>query len=212
MTFSSTQIHPEVIASRRKQRRLAAGLLRKAEARGLSRLLVVSAESGAGRSTFLDALVAHAPAVSRVQLQVMRAPDLSSSCPLTQRLSHDSATGRQVNAGSDSDSYQLVLVEGPAIMEGDASLSLSPEWIDALDGAVIVVNARCTKRQLLHATAQWLEDMGVPTVGVVWNEVGLPPVSARLYQRMQRRQSVVSKWFPAWLVRSLRLHALKREG
>ena len=210
MTVSSTGIHPEVIASRRKQRRLAAGLLRKAEARGLSRLLVVSAESGAGRSTFLDALVAHAPAVSRVQLQVMRAPDLTASCPLRQRSSHDSAAGRQAEGASSSGPYELVLVEGPAIMEGEASLSLSPEWIDALDGAVIVVNARRTKRQLLHATAQWLEDMGVPAVGVIWNEVGLPPVSARLYQRLQRRHSVAPKWLPAWVLRSLGLHAPKR--
>ena len=66
--------------------------------------------------------------------------------------------------------------------------------------ALLMVNARKTLREDLETSAQWLREAGLPPLGIVWNEKGLPPVGARLYQRTQR----ANRWIPHWLLDRLK--------
>lgn len=83
----------------------------------------------------------------------------------------------------------VVFVDGPAMLEGEEILQIPPDWMQAFDGALIVVMKRVTHRTELEEAASWLNAAGIPPIGVVWNEHRFPPFGIaleRLRDRVRR--------------------------
>lgn len=74
----------------------------------------------------------------------------------------------------------VVFVDGPAMLEGEEILQVPPDWMQAFDGALLVVMKRHTLRAELEEAASWLTSAGIPPIGVVWNEHRFPPLGIAL--------------------------------
>lgn len=80
------------------------------------------------------------------------------------------------------DKYELVLIDGPSPGGDHAVLSLPWDWMEAIDGALLVVPKRRTPRALLAEIVEWLECVHIPVLGMVWNEHWAPPPLIKLYR------------------------------
>ena len=88
-----------------------------------------------------------------------------------------------------------VVIDGAALLDGDGGIELDEEWMNALDGALIVLLAgRTTEDEVTQLRAR-LDALEIPPVGVVWNDRddrGLPSLLGAL----RRRASAVRQIFP----------------
>jgi len=93
-----------------------------------------------------------------------------------------------------------VVVDGAALLDGDGSIELDDEWMNALDGALIVLLAgRTTEDEVAKLRAR-LDALEIPPIGVVWNDRddrGLPSLLGAL----KRRASAVRQMFPGGAAR-----------
>ena len=164
----------------RRRRQLAASILQQLGQKDC--VLVTSAEHGAGRTTLLSDLRPHFEHLAAGKVCI---------APLSVVADDPS---RHIVPG------RLLLIDGPPVQDGMAILGISRDWLSRIDGSLLMVNARKTLREDLETSAQWLREAGLPPLGIVWNEKGLPPVGARLYQRTQR----ANRWIPHWLLDRLK--------
>lgn len=81
---------------------------------------------------------------------------------------------------SEFDLSTVVFVDGPAMLEGEEILQIPPDWMEAFDGALLVVMKRETTRADLDEAVSWLTAAGIPPIGVVWNEHRFPPFGTAL--------------------------------
>ena len=140
-------------------------------------ILVVSARSGDGKSHLfqtLESVLAVAEPTAWRFLDVEDAADFPpSSIPAPCR----------------------VVLDGAALLDGDGGIALDDEWMNALDGALIVLLAgRTTEDEVAQLRAR-LDALEIPPVGVVWNDRddrGLPSLLGAL----KRRASAVRQIFP----------------
>ncbi len=68
-----------------------------------------------------------------------------------------------------------VIVDGPPMMEGQGLFVVPQRWLEAFDGAILVVAKRDTRRDELEQALAWLEASGTECVGLVWNDLAMPP-------------------------------------
>ena len=88
-----------------------------------------------------------------------------------------------------------VVIDGAALLDGDGGIQLNEEWMNALDGALIVLLAgRTTEDEVAKLRAR-LDALEIPPVGVVWNDRddrGLPSLLGAL----KRRAAAVRQMLP----------------
>jgi len=140
-------------------------------------ILVVSARSGDGKSHLfhtLESVLTVAEPTSWRFLDVEDAAEFSpSTIPAPCR----------------------VVLDGAALLDGDGGIALNEEWMNALDGALIVLLAgRTTEDEVAQLRAR-LDALEIPPVGVVWNDRddrGLPSLLGAL----KRRAAAVRQAFP----------------
>jgi sulfatase modifying factor 1 len=68
----------------------------------------------------------------------------------------------------------IVLVDGPALLEGEEIFAIPPGWMERFDASLLVVLKRSTRSAELDEAAAWLRAAGAPPAGVVWNERDFP--------------------------------------
>jgi len=64
----------------------------------------------------------------------------------------------------------VVLIDGPAIMEGVDSLAMPPHWQEVIKDAIIVVMGRSTTSDELQDSLSRLEAMEIRCIGAIYNE------------------------------------------
>ena len=140
-------------------------------------ILVVSARHGDGKSHLfhtLESTLALAEPQNWVFLDVVSAANVSPG---------------------DFPAPCRVVIDGAALIDGDGGIDLDAEWMEALDGALIVLLAgRTTEDEVTQLRAR-LDALEIPPVGVVWNDRddrGLPSLLGAL----RRRASAVRQMFP----------------
>jgi Mrp family chromosome partitioning ATPase len=159
-------------------RRLLAEGVAAALRAGTSRhILIVSARNGDGKSRLFYTL----------------AVALGAAEPGAWRFL-DTETIQAIEPG-DVQPTTRVIIDGAALLDGDGGIRLSPEWLSAIDGALIVLLAgRTTESEVAQLRAR-LDVLGIPPLGVVWNDRddrGLPSLLAAL----RRRAASVRQMFP----------------
>ena len=83
----------------------------------------------------------------------------------------------------------VVLVDGPALLEGEEVFSVPPAWMEAFGGSLVVVLKRSTPRPELAEAVAWLSAAGAPPLGLIWNERDFPnywTVAGRIRDRLAR--------------------------
>ncbi|MCB9531306.1 MAG: hypothetical protein H6700_06040 [Myxococcales bacterium] len=73
-----------------------------------------------------------------------------------------------------------VIVDGPAMMEGDGLLVVPQRWMQAFDGALLLVLGRDTPSEDLEDSVRWLDESRIRVIGVVFNELLAPDPTVRL--------------------------------
>lgn len=73
----------------------------------------------------------------------------------------------------------VVIVDGPAILQGDGLIPIPRAWSEAFDGALVVVMGRFTDSERLETAIDWLDKMEVRVLGLVFNEHFCPPPAQR---------------------------------
>lgn len=68
----------------------------------------------------------------------------------------------------------VVLVDGPALLEGEEVFAIPPGWMERFDASLLVVLKRSTRSAELDEAAAWLRAAGAPPAGIVWNERDFP--------------------------------------
>lgn len=68
----------------------------------------------------------------------------------------------------------VVLVDGPALLEGEEIFAIPPGWMERFDASLLVVLKRSTRSAELDEAAAWLRAAGAPPAGIVWNERDFP--------------------------------------
>jgi Mrp family chromosome partitioning ATPase len=115
-----------------------------------ARVLVASARAGAGRSTSAHALrdgLRDLGEAARVVTLAEAPPD---------------------------ENEDFLIVDGPALLEPRSALLLSSAWLSSLDGALLVCLGQRTRPADLKQAQQVLADLGLPVLGVVWNDRHAP--------------------------------------
>ncbi len=148
--------------SRRKVRELLTGLVRLAHGRGARRILLTSVEQGAGKTRLTASLKHEARSLPGASIAFVSRAYLDRVQP------------------ADLGDHDLVLVDGPAVIDVDGLHDIPEVWRRGLDGAVLVVIKRRTRRVAVEEARRWLEANGIALLGVVWNEYTLPPVFVQL--------------------------------
>lgn len=84
---------------------------------------------------------------------------------------------------------KLVLIDGPPAADSDSLIDMPQNWTQAIDGVIVVVVKRQTRRAELEETSTWLTSVGLPVFGVVWNEHLAPPLFVFLRELRRRARS-----------------------
>ncbi len=157
-------------------RLLAEGVAAAVERTGARRLLVVSARRGDGRTHLIETLEAMVD-----DQQAGRTGQAWSFLTLAE------AAAR--GPGTICEGCRLV-IDGPALLDGDGAIGLEPGWLEVVDGVIVVLLAgRTTEAELALVRAR-LEALQLPLLGAVWNErhdQGFGKALSRLRQRAWSR-------------------------
>ncbi len=159
---------PITIDQWREVRLLATSVAAALEDAGARFVLVTSPTAGDGKSLLVRALHHEFQSMGMSRFHLMGWEDLTRDEP---RL---------------DDEQTIVLIDGPPLGEGDGVLRLPPDWLQAFDGALIVVQKRVSNRADLEQAVAWLRATGIQPLGVVWNEHGHPPIGSAL-RRLKAR-------------------------
>ncbi len=143
-------------------RRLAVHVVSAIEDSNARKILVTSPNRGDGKTRFVQLIKPEMPNISTMSYLVLDMSQLVSTDP---RMIPDDV---------------LVLVDGPAMLEGDGILRIPDDWMAALDGSIVVVMGRDTTRSALEDTVSFLDASDLPAVGVIYNEAQAPPLRQRM--------------------------------
>ncbi len=135
---------------------------------GARMILVTSAQPGDGKTMLLETLRDEFRAMEMGHIAFLGLGTLKKMAP------------------SDFDEYELVVIEGPSPGGDHLVLNLSRAWMQALDGAILIVMKRHTTRSALADMHEWVKVAGLRTLGVVWNEREAPPPRLRLLRWQNR--------------------------
>lgn len=139
-------------------------------------ILIVSACSGDGKSHLfqtLESVLAVAEPDQWAFLDVLQAAHASPS---------------------DFAAPVRVVIDGAALLDGDGGILLNSEWMEALDGALIVLLAGRTKEDEVALLRARLDALEIPPVGVVWNDRddrGIPSLLGALKRRAAAVRSLL---------------------
>jgi Mrp family chromosome partitioning ATPase len=156
-------------------RRLAVKVTAAIAESGRRAILLTSPNEGDGKSFLVRILAPELEKVAPHRFHLISAGELA-----------------EVNPWAPPDD-RILLVDGPAVLEGAGFLNIRKGWISAFDGALVVAVARKTKRQDLEETISWLNASKIPPIGLIWNEVVCPPLGTRLRIALRRLRRLVSK-------------------
>ena len=177
-TASDVEVHPRGATA--APRCLALRLLGDSLAREVLRsdarvVLVVSGRAGEGRTTLVGALTSalHELSAGSVGLRTMRDLD---------------------DAPSASDG--IVVIDGPALLEGEGPLSVSTAWWAKIDAAIVVTSAREVSVDELASFGRELELRGVKRLALVANERDRPPVARAFRDALDAlaRRTFLARW------------------
>ncbi len=87
----------------------------------------------------------------------------------------------------------VVLIDGPAIMEGVESLAMPPTWQEVIKDAIIVIMGRSTSHDDLQDSVSRLEAMEIRCIGAIYNEMHDPSWQVRK-QTMTTKVEKVLPW------------------
>jgi hypothetical protein len=159
------------------RRLLAEGVAAALRGSSSRHILIVSARNGDGKSRLFYTLAA-----------VLGAAEPESWRFLDVHTAVDTAPG-DIPAGCRT------IIDGAALLDGDGGIALTPAWLAAVDGALIVLLAgRTTESEVSHLRAR-LDVLGIPPVGVVWNDRddrGLPSLLGALRRRTAAVRQMLS--------------------
>lgn len=145
-------------------RRIAVKIISAIRDAGVNTVVVTSPDVGAGK-TFLTRLIA--PEFEHIE------PGRYLVVP------HQKLAGLRPHL---RDENLVVIVDGPAMLDGDGFLSLPDEWVHAFDSSVLVVMGRQTDRDRLGECVKWLLASNIKPIGTIYNERLCPAPSWRLRQ------------------------------
>jgi hypothetical protein len=131
-------------------------------------VFVTSARRGDGKTHLVNLLERRAAALLRERVRVLSASKWSPK----ERVSKASGV--------------LSLLDGPALLEGPECMALPPELWSGVGGALLVVRGHGTTRADVRTCCERLEALGVPCLGVIWNERDHPPI-VDLWRRLLGR-------------------------
>lgn len=155
----TSAVSREGIDRRRKLRHVAANLVDLCRRQELRFVMVTSVARGAGRTRMLDALRGELAAIVPGEVSIVRFDRLRSVTP------------------DQYDNYKLVLIDGPPTTYSDELLDTPRNWSAVIQASLLVIMKRHTRRADVKEASAWLESIGMPVVGVVFNEYVLPPLA-----------------------------------
>jgi Mrp family chromosome partitioning ATPase len=90
----------------------------------------------------------------------------------------------------------IVVVDGPALLEGEGPMAVSSAWWSKVDGAIVVAPARDVPVEDLASVGRELELRGVPRLALVANERDRPPVARAIRDAFQGfwRRTFLARW------------------
>lgn len=154
--------YPRRIEERRRGRQLATEIVAAVENAGTRFVLITSVSRGDGKSHLAQTLRRELAMIATGRFVVLDWHDL---------------------AGLDPGHFppdQTIIVDGPAMLEGEEIFSLPPPWLEAFDGSLVVVMKRVTTKEDLLDLFSWLTAAGCPPIGTIWNEKAFPPLGTVL--------------------------------
>lgn len=149
-------------------RKLAVQLSAAITESGKRIVLLTSPNQGDGKTFFIRLVAPELERIAPHRFRVLSTADLENTNPW--------------HAEDD----RVLLVDGPAMLEGDGFLRLRKGWVSAFDGALILVMGRRTRAEDLEETASWLQAAKIEPIGIVWNENVCPPIVTRLRMVLEK--------------------------
>lgn len=156
-------------------RMLGDSLAREVIRSACTTVLVISGRAGEGRTTLTGALAVALRALSPTPVH---------------RLSM-----REVH-GLPEALEGTVLIDGPAMLEGEGPLAIPAAWWAKIDGAIVITSARDVPVEELAAVGRELELRGVRRIALVANERDRPPVGRALRDAVSAflRRTFLARW------------------
>ncbi len=162
----------------REGRKLATQVAAAIERSGARFVLLTSVDANDGKSFLADLLAEEWASTAMERFDVFDWSRLTTLIPadftpgadrvlLTPDGHHD-----RITQADDA----VVVVDGPPMLAGDEVLDIPPLWMEAFDGAVLVVMKRRTMATKLEEAVAWLEAANIQPLGIVWNQHHFPPV------------------------------------
>lgn len=150
-----------------------------AEQRLVIRRLAVTVHA-AIRDSGCDTVLITSPEdrVGKSRLAGVLAPELGEIAP--HRYAIISHTELHEYDPYDRPNGVVVLVDGPAMLDGQGLIPLPPVWSNHFDGAIVVVLGRYTESEKLAASIEWLNDAQIHPIGILFNDYWSPPPDQRL--------------------------------
>lgn len=156
-------------------RLLGDALAREVMRSGASVVLIVSGRAGEGRTTLSGALATalrelSSATVHRFSMREMHGvPDVLEG---------------------------TVVIDGPALLEGEGPLAIPSAWWAAIDGAIVITSARDVPVDDLASVGRELELRGVKRLALVANERDRPPVARAIRDAVNAflRRTFLARW------------------
>lgn len=174
--LAPNKLAPSDVAPNDLALRLLGDALAREVIRAESRVvIIVSGRAGEGRTTLAMAL-----------------------CSALRQLSPSPVhrlTMRELRDVPEQDEGTLV-IDGPALLEGDGPLSVSSAWWARIDSAIVVAAARDVPVDDLAAVGHALESRSVKRLALVANERDRPPVARALRDALNAllRRTFLARW------------------
>jgi len=164
------------------RRLLAEGVAASLRASSSRHILIVSARNGDGKSRLYYTLAAVLGAAEPGSWRFLDVDTAANVAP------------------EDIPAASRTIIDGAALLDGDGGIRLTHAWLSAIDGALIVLLAGRTTETEVTQLRDRLDVLGIPPVGVVWNDRddrGLPSLLGAL----RRRATSVRQMFPGGAAR-----------
>jgi len=140
-------------------------------------VLIVSGRAGEGRTTLAGALTTALRELSPTKVHRLSMRELQG----THRMLELAGT---------------VVIDGPALLEGEGPLAISVAWWAKIDGAIVVTSARDVPVDELATVGRELELRGVKRLALVANERDRPPVARAMRDAVNGllRRTFLARW------------------
>ena len=153
---------PPIFNERLVARQLAVSIHAAIQRSGRKAILLTSPTERSGKSALARLIAPEFRAIAPNEYLFVRHQDLAEYDP------------------HDRPEHLVVIVDGPSMLDGDGLLVLPQRWMDAFEGAIMVIMGRSTRSDDLVDSLKWLDDAKIPTVGLVFNELFAPDPAIRV--------------------------------